>query len=141
MKQIPPYPLWLGHAGDGRDFKRVFDAGIKALVELAAEEPPSTAPRDLVYCRFPLLDGSGNDQTLLALAINTLASLLERQVPTLVGCGAGMSRSPAVAAAALALVYQEPPEDCLRQIVAQHPCDISPALWEEVTGFLDSVRF
>lgn len=140
MKQIMPYPLWLGHSGDGREFRQLFDAGIKALVDLAAEEPPSQPPRELIYCRFPLLDGAGNDMTLLSLAVNTVANLLERQLPTLVCCDYGMSRGPALAAVALALVYQETPEDCLQRVVAQHRSDVSPALWDELKGFLDSTR-
>jgi len=38
MNQILPYPLWLGHAGEGRDFTKIFDLGVKVLVQLAAEE-------------------------------------------------------------------------------------------------------
>src|SRR5437764_255159 len=40
MRQITPHSLWLGHAGDGTDFRRVFDLGIRAIVQVAAEEPP-----------------------------------------------------------------------------------------------------
>ena len=93
MRQILPHRLWLGHAGDGRDFQRVLDTGIQAMVQLAAEEPVLVSPRDLVYCRFPLVDGPGNDMKLLQLAISTIANLLEKKVPTLVFCGAGLSRS------------------------------------------------
>src|SRR5262245_3991558 len=141
MNQIVPYPLWVGHAREGQDYRRVFDAGIQAAVELAAEEPASQPPRELIYCRFPLVDGPGNDPKLLYLAINTLANLLERQVPTLVGCGGGMSRSPAVAAAAMAMVYQEAPEECLQRVKQHHPTDVTPGFWEDVKGFLESVRY
>ena len=54
------------------------------------------------------------------------------QVPTLVYCGAGMSRSPAVVAAALSIVQGGSPEDRLREVVAGHPHDVSPQLWEAV---------
>src|SRR5437879_5630448 len=116
MNQIKPYPLWLGHAGDRRDFRPALDAGIQALVELSREEPPADPPRELIYCRFPLLDGAGNDENLLELAINTLAGLIRKRIPTLVCCDMGLSRSPAVAAAALALAaHRETPEDCLQR--------------------------
>ena len=39
---------------------------------------------------------------LVGLAVATLANLLERGIPMLACCGAGMSRSPALVAAALA---------------------------------------
>ena len=102
MRQILPHSLWLGHAGDAQDFKRMFDLGINALVQLAVEEAPLQPPRELIYCRFPLVDGPGNESSLLSLSITTLANLLEKRKSVLVCCGAGLSRSPAVAATAVA---------------------------------------
>ncbi len=43
MNQIVPFPLWIGHAGDGRDNRRILSAGIHAIVQLAVEGPPLTA--------------------------------------------------------------------------------------------------
>lgn len=57
MRQILPHTLWLGHAADAQDFKRMFDLDINALVQLAVEEAPLQPPRELIYCRFPLVDG------------------------------------------------------------------------------------
>jgi len=136
MNQIKPYPLWIGHAGDSRDLRPALDAGIQALVELSREERPAGPPRDLIYCRFPLLDGVGNDENLLNLAINTLVSLVKMRVPTLLCCDYGLSRAPAVAAAALALVYHESLEDCLRHIAQEHRSDVSPGLWSEITHLI-----
>src|SRR4051812_35595809 len=101
MNQIPPHALWTGHAGDGRDYPRLFELGIRAVIQIAAEEPPLQPPRELIYLRFPLRDGADNPDDLVSLAVAALASLVRHRVPTLVCCGAGMSRSPAVAAAAL----------------------------------------
>src|SRR5262245_32724506 len=106
MNQILPYPLWVGHAGEGRDFRAVFDRGIRAIVDLALEEPPVQAPRELISVRYPLLDGTGNTSDILFLAISSVATLLKMNMATLVMCGAGMSRAPAVSAAALALIHQ-----------------------------------
>jgi protein-tyrosine phosphatase len=141
MRQITPHALWLGHAGDGRDFRQVLDAGIAAIVQVAAAEPALQPPRELICCRFPLVDGPGNDRKLLSLTITTLANLLEKNIPTLVCCGAGMSRSPAIAAAALSMVYQEEPDECLKQIAEHHPHDVLPGLWAEVKRFLEADRF
>jgi hypothetical protein len=66
MNQIPPYHLWIGHAGDGRDYRRLLDLGIRAVVQLAVEEPPLQPPRELIYLRFPLRDGADNPDDLLA---------------------------------------------------------------------------
>jgi protein-tyrosine phosphatase len=89
-----------------------------------------------VYCRFPLVDGAGNDGTLLFLAITTVRTLLERRVQTLVCCSMGVSRAPAVAAAALAMLSGESPERCLVQIAEHHPSDVSPGLWDDLLGLL-----
>jgi protein-tyrosine phosphatase len=140
MEQIPPHPLWLGHAGDGRDLRSIFAAGILARVELAAEETPAPTPRDLIACRFPLVDGGGNDSVILRLALHTVAWLLEQKTPTLLCCGAGMSRSPAIAAGAMALLSGEHPEDCLRQVVLHRPADVVPALWNDVITAVQSLR-
>ena len=139
MNQIPPHQVWIGHQGEGSDFRKVFDQGIKALVHLAREELPPQPPRELILCHFPLLDGGGNHSDLLALAIRTTARLLRMHVPTLVFCSAGESRAPAVAAAALTLAFGGTAEDNLQQIVRHHPSDVSPGLWQEVTGVLASL--
>jgi hypothetical protein len=43
-----------------------------------------------------------------------------------------MSRSPAIVAAALSIVHGGNPEEKLKEIVAGHPHDVSPHLWESV---------
>ncbi|HXG12684.1 MAG TPA: hypothetical protein VNK04_23200 [Gemmataceae bacterium] len=140
MHQILPHLLWVGHAEDGRDSRRIFDTGIQALVQLAVEEPPVQPPRQLIYCRFPLLDGAGNPGELLSLAVSTVATLLQMRTPTLIFCGAGISRSPAIAAAALAVAHQQPAEHCLQQVARYHPCDLSPGLWDDVVRMVRSGR-
>ena len=66
MTQIQPYSLWIGHAGEARDYERIADAGIEALVNLAAEKKCDQPPRELLYLRFPLIDGIGNRTGWLA---------------------------------------------------------------------------
>ena len=136
MTHIEPYSLWLGHEGDGRDFRRLFDAGIQAVVQLALEVPPIQTPREMIYLRFPLYDGQGNDPDLLTLAINTLAALVRTGTPTLTCCAAGMRRTPAIAAAALSRVHGESPKQWLERIARHHPTDVSPAFWTEVRSAL-----
>ena len=132
MTRIIPHPLWLGHAGDGGRFEAIFQADIQAVVYLAVEEVPVRLPRDLISCRFPLVDGAGNAEAVLALAIRTLAAHIQLQVPTLVTCGAGLSRSPAIAAAALAVALRQDPDECLKSVTSHHAADVSPGLWNEV---------
>lgn len=132
MREITPQQLWLGHARDVRDIGRLHQAGVAAVVDLAYEEPCAQLSRDLLYCRFPLLDGADNSPQLIITAVTTTASLIRNEIPTLVACGAGMSRSPCILAAALAIVGGKSPDDCLRQLISGHPRDVSPPLWNDV---------
>jgi hypothetical protein len=140
MNQVLPHALWLGHARDGENFQAILGAGVRAVVYVSAEEPPVSGPRDLVTCRFPLLDGAGNRSEMLFLAISTVATLLKLHVPTLVCCSMGISRAPAVAAAALAMLHAQPPEQCLQRVVEHHTTDISPGFWNEVVGVLAGLQ-
>jgi hypothetical protein len=135
MDKIKPYNvynLWVGHAGDCRAFRELLDKGIRAIVQLAIEEPPVEPPRELIYYRFPLLDGDGNDAAV--------AALIRRGIPTLVCCGAGMSRSPAIAAAALSVIEQIEPDECLRRVAEYLRADVSPGLWAQVRGTVASLK-
>ena len=129
MRQIPPFALWLGHVGDIRDWREVFNVGIQAIVDLAGNEPPASPPRELIYCRFPLVDGAGNSHRLLESAITTIEYFLRTDVPVLVFCGAGMSRSPALTAAALARTTKQKLEETLAIVQRTGPTDVSPGLW------------
>ena len=128
MHKIEPYALWTGHAGDGRNFRAMFDLGIEAVVQLALEELPLAPPRELLYFRFPLVDGAGNSAPVLELAISTVSSLLQSRMGTLVCCSAGMNRSVVIAAAALMKLGTGD----LQTAVGGRPADVSPGLWDEV---------
>lgn len=132
MREVIRQKLWLGTTADRRDVAQLHDRAISAVVDLAYEEPPASLPREITCCRFPLLDGSGNDPQLLGVVIQVTASLIRRQIPTLVSCSGGMSRSPAIAAAALALVGDVSPDGTLQGLVADVPHDVSPSLWSDV---------
>ena len=138
MNRIMPYPLWLGHAGNGSDYTQLSDAGIKAVVQLAAEEPPLLPPRGLTYLRFPLVDGVENSIELLTVAVHSVSTLVALRVPTLICCGAGMSRSPAIAAVAISWTSGDTPEESLKLITQYRQVDLSPGLWKGVRGVFAS---
>lgn len=140
MRRIEPYSLWLGHIGDARDIRALYDQGIEALVDLALNEPLPTIPRELVYCRFPLIDGAGNPTWIISSAILMVESLLQHQRSTLAFCGAGMSRSPLIAAAAMARLRQCSLEAGINIVVSCGPADISPALLSDVEQVLDRMK-
>jgi protein-tyrosine phosphatase len=139
MVEIKDHLLWIGHAGDSRAFEQLFAAGVQAVVQVAAEELPPAMPRDLIFCHFPMLDGAGNRPEVLSLTLSTIIAFLRLQIPTLVCCGAGMSRSPALAAAALAVVHNESAGEWLERITTHHASDVSPGLWNQIIELIPSL--
>ena len=139
MREVIPQKLWIGNAMDARDVTRVLDLGITAIVDLTIEEPPVPFPRDVVYCRFPLIDGAGNSSAVLRAAIETTAILITSETPTLVACGAGMSRSPAIVAAALATTQRIPLADALGRLTEGQPHDVSPSLLVDISDILTRI--
>jgi len=129
MRQADGRALWLGNAGDLRDARAILNAGVEAVVELADSEPLAALPRHLVRCRFPLSDGGDNPSLLLRLAVESVAALLRADIPVLVCCSGGMSRSVSVSAAAVALVEGRELGDSLKEVVGSGPADVSPALF------------
>ena len=132
MREVIPERLWFGNSIDARDLSRLHDLGIVAVIDLAHEEPPASLSRDMMYCRFPVVDGDRNNDWFVYAAVDTTATLIRSQLPTLVACSAGMSRSPAVVAAALAIVEDAAPDACLERVVNGNPHDVSPKLWKDI---------
>jgi protein-tyrosine phosphatase len=132
MREILPSKLWLGNSADVHDAEGILQTGIAAVIDLAFEQLMPTLPRSLVYCRFPIMDGQQTSPFALRAAIETLVSLLNKEIPTLVCCSAGMSRSPAVVAGAIAISQGGDPDNRLREIAMGHPHDVSPQLWQDV---------
>jgi hypothetical protein len=111
---------------------QVCEAGIEAVVDLALNEPPVVLTREMAYCRFPLIDGGGNPPWMLCAAVETVARLIRSEVRTLVYCGACMSRTPVVAAAAVAAVSGKSLAESLALVVNSGAADISPVFWKEL---------
>ncbi len=141
MRQIPNHQLWIGHAGDLRDARTILMAGIEAVIEVADSEPLAVLPRELIRFRFPLSDGGPNPAWLLRLASNSLAALLKENVPTLVCCSMGLSRSVCLATAGLSVANERPLEESLALVAGSGPTDVSPSLWVEFQQALGSLNF
>src|SRR5262245_57128532 len=120
MRTVQPH-LYLGNALDARDLRRLHELEIAAVIDLALEEPPAQLSRELVYCRFPLIDGGGNPAWLIRAAMETTLRLLNQSVPTLVACSGGMSRSPSIVAAVLSIAQGREPAECLLELVRGQP--------------------
>ena len=136
MHEIHPNLLWIGHALDVREPQALFDVGITAVVDVAYEELPAQIPRQLIYCRFPLNDGGGNNLSTLLQTLRTATDLLQAGARTLIACSAGMSRSPTIAAFALAYHLSVEPDDVIARIAEAKSLELKPELWvDALTAF------
>lgn len=133
MQLVVPELLWTGNSRDARDPRQLLDAGIEAVVDVSYEEEPAVLPRSLTYCRIPLRDGYGNDNWSVRLALQVVSTLIVSEVPTLVACSAGMSRSPCIAVGALAIARRSEPDDELKRLAESRSLGVSSAFWVEVT--------
>lgn len=131
MHEIHPDLLWLGHALDIREPRVLFDTQISAVIDVALEEAPAQLPREFIYCRFPLNDGGGNDAAILRQAIQTSTDLLNSGTRTIVACSAGMSRSPTIAAFALAAYLSQDPQETISRIAKIKTLELNPVLWKD----------
>ena len=140
MHELHPNLLWLGHAFDIREPRPLYDVAITAVVDVAFEESPAMMPRDFIYLRFPLNDGGGNEPCTLRLAIQTVVELLHSGNRTIVACSVGMSRSPTIAAFALAFYLGISPELALERIAAMKSLEIKGQLWNDCAAIFPEVR-
>lgn len=141
MHEIHSQRLWLGHAIDVRGEPRaLLETGIAAIVDVAYEEPAASPPRSLIYCRFPIHDGAGNDSSVLLQAVQCANDFMAMEVRTLIACSAGMSRSPSIAAYALAAHLGQDPSEVIARIGKVKALDVHPVLWSDLARVFHRVR-
>ena len=136
MLEFLPQRLWIANAFEVRNPALLFDAEIKAVVDVAYEELPAQPPRQVTYCRFPLNDGGGNSKALFQLAVSTIVELIRSEVSTAIACSAGMSRAPVIAAFAVAGIEDQSPQEVLERIGKQRALQLNAMLWNDALAAL-----
>ena len=95
--------LFVGTVGDAGDEALLCEHDVETIVSLTHEGPDGGFPSGPTVVRLPMKDGPRNDQQVFRRAVTRVLSHLRAGDEVLVHCSAGASRSPAVAATALAL--------------------------------------
>lgn len=95
--------LFVGTVGDAGDEALLCEYDVEAIVSLTHEGPDGGFPSDPTVVRLPMKDGPRNDRQVFGRAVSRVLARLKADDTVLVHCSAGASRSPAVAATALAL--------------------------------------
>lgn len=95
--------LFVGNVDDAGATERLHERGNTTIVSVIRGEPAGGYPVDVTVVSVPLLDGPQNDLERFEQAVSQVLSVLQTDESLLLHCSAGASRSPAVAATAIAL--------------------------------------
>ena len=107
--------LFVGTLDDATDSHRLEEDEITTVVSLTHETPDLSAKALDIYS-IPLIDGPQNSREQFTKAVKETVTALTDGERVLVHCAAGASRSPTVAATALALVQELDLEDAIKQV-------------------------
>ncbi len=129
IRRVGKQNLYLGneHAADPGQH----DQSFRYVLSLSTNDHPLTTHH------HPLDDGPGNDWTEFEAAVDTARRLSRRDCPVLIHCKAGISRSSAVIATALAAEESRPLHDALSAVLQARPsATLNPALHELAVIYL-----
>jgi protein tyrosine phosphatase (PTP) superfamily phosphohydrolase (DUF442 family) len=107
--------LFVGTVADAGDGPHLRTHGITAIVALTHADPDGGYPERPTVVDVPMVDGPRNDRAAFERAVTAVSSRLD-EGGVLVHCSAGASRSPAVAATALAIHEGIELDDAFRQV-------------------------
>jgi len=135
--------LFIGTGADAADKQQLETHGITTVISLTHEKPDLSEPAIDIYS-IPLIDGPQNSRDRFTEAVTETVTALGGDESVLVHCAAGASRSPTVAATALALVQDIGLEDAIQQVADNRDAvDPHEALLRQAahvyTEFADSV--
>lgn len=121
--------LYVGTIDDASTAELLEAAGIETIVSLTHSDLPTGMPDAVAVHNCPMVDGPRNDRTRFETAVTNVTEALTQEETVLVHCSRGVSRSPAVAAVAVALQEEVGIEDAFELVGEQRPaCDPHPAL-------------
>ncbi|AZH27194.1 protein phosphatase [Haloplanus aerogenes] len=109
--------LFIGTVADAGDGERLRRRGVGVIVSLTYGDPDGGYPDGVTVVDVPMVDGPRNDLAAFGRAVTAVTSRLD-DYGVLVHCSAGASRSPAVAATALALSEGIGLDDAFRRVAA-----------------------
>ena len=126
------------------DFHELYEAGIRALVSLAQEEPVTDlVPSNFIHyqAQFPpvLLFSTGMRKAFIYQALpvwDFIHKQVTAEVPTLVHCHAGNDRTGAILAGYLVTYQSVPPEEALLRVREAHPLAMSADGYADVLTLL-----
>jgi protein-tyrosine phosphatase len=113
--------LFVGTAADATDESTLNAHDISVIISVTATSHAGNAPAEVTLIEVPMMDGPQNSQDAFETAVAAVMSRLAAGDRILPHCSAGASRSPAVAAAALALHTDSELEAAVQQVLTRRP--------------------
>jgi len=107
--------LFVGTRSDAADSQRLDSHEITTVVSLT-HETPDLSEQGLNIHSIPLIDGPQNNRDQFTKAVQATVTALADGERVLVHCAAGASRSPTVAATALALTEEIDLQNAIQQV-------------------------
>jgi len=95
--------VFVGTARDAGDESLLEDRDIDRIVSLTHTAPETGFPASVSVTRVAMMDGPRNERRRFELAVEAVLAALESGSRVLVHCSRGASRSPSVAAVAIAV--------------------------------------
>ena len=127
--------VFVGTESDAGDQSLLRKHGVDVVVSLTHSKPETG---DVTRVDIPMVDGPQNSQEAFAEAVTEVVEHRESNCTILVHCSAGASRSPSVAAAAIAHLTEKDLNEAFNQIIKQRSeTDPHDALVRQAVKFSD----
>jgi protein-tyrosine phosphatase len=117
MDEVSP-KLYVGAESAAEDHSLLQNHDIDTVISLT-HETPATGTKTCID--IPMVDGPQNDYQAFLNAVETVIEARENEQCVLIHCAAGSSRSPAVAAAAIAVLTDATLNETFNQIIERRP--------------------
>lgn len=114
MDQVAP-DLFVGTHADSAATQRLDEHHITTVVSLTHKSPEHSNQAIDIHS-IPLIDGPKNDHDQFTKAVQQTVTAINQGECVLVHCSAGASRSPTVAATALALIEEIDLQNAIQQV-------------------------
>lgn len=128
-------------AGDPERYRQY---GIKHAIKLSYESPYDELnegyPDGVEVHDYAMMDGPRNNQETMTEAVRTTANLIQSGDRVVVYCSAGASRSPSVAAVALAVAQDVNIQEAEKRVWEERNIRAHQDVWENAQRAVDEVR-
>jgi len=134
------YELYIGDFQDASRPEKLQERGVNSVLKLTYQDPKEGYPDSVEVHEFIMVDGPRNEYEVFVEAVERLLELFESGNTVFAHCNAGMSRSPTVSAAAIALHESMEFESALDKIRESRNIQPHPALLKQANDAVGELR-